>query len=150
GDVVHGEADVVAEDVRHDHGSGARAVAVDGLHVVAERRVEETVDLALGVVEAAGARPAVGAAEDSAGPVAVAHAAELGAEQVERLVPGQRHELVPVAAVVRFGSALEPAAADHRLRDAGTMTQRAGEILDDAVGIWIARVRTDLEPAPQP
>src|SRR5690606_28400691 len=63
GDVVHGETDIVAEDVRHDHRGGARAVAVDGLYVAAERHVQETVDLALGVVEAAGARPAIGAAE---------------------------------------------------------------------------------------
>ena len=137
GDVVHGQIHVIAEDVRHDHGGGAGAVAVDGLHVAAERRVQETVDLALGVVEAAGARPAIGAAEHRAGTVGVANAAQLGAEQVERLVPGQRHELVASPAVVGPGSAVEPAAADHRLRDARPMMQRPGEILDDAVGIGV-------------
>src|SRR5262249_37787394 len=101
-------------------------------------------------MEAAGARPAVGAAEDGAGAVGVAHATQLGAEQVERLVPGQRHELVAAAAAVGPGPAVEPAAADHRLRDAGTMTQGAGEILDDAVGIGIFRMRADFEPALRP
>src|SRR3546814_2413107 len=72
GDVAHREIHVVAEDVRHDHGGGARAVAVDGLHIAAERRVQETMDLALGVVEATGARPAIGAAENSARTVSVA------------------------------------------------------------------------------
>ena len=105
-------------------------------------------DLALRVVEAAGARPAIGAAEHRARAVVLAHAAEFGAEQVERRVPGHRHELVAAAAIVRTRSVLQPAAADHRLRDARPMSQGAGEILDDAVWIGIAGYgRTSSSPS---
>ena len=98
GDVALGEVLVIAEDVRQEHRGGAGAVAVDRAHIAAERDVQEAVDLALGVVEAAGARPAIGAAEDRAGTVRVAHAAQLGAEQIERLVPRIGDEFVAAAA----------------------------------------------------
>ena len=107
-------------------------------------------DLAQGVVEAAGARPAIGAAEHRAGTVGVPNAAELGTEKVERLIPRQRHELVASAAFVGPGSVFEPSVTDHRLRDACTMVQRAREILDDTVGIGVIRMWTDFEPAVRP
>ena len=52
-------------DVRHQHARGAEAVGIHVAHVAADR-VQEAMDLALRVMEAAGARPAVGAAEDRA------------------------------------------------------------------------------------
>ena len=101
--------------------------------------------LALRVVEAARARPAIGAAEHRAGAARVADAAELVAEQIERLLPADGDELIAAAAIVGAGPALEPAAADRRLGDARLMAQRAGEIVDDAVRIGIARIGPDLE-----
>ena len=105
-------------------------------------------DLALRMVKAARARPAIGSAEHRARAVRVPHASQFGAEQVERRVPGQRNKLVAAAAIVRTRSAFEPAAAHHRLRDARAMTQGAGKILDDVVRIGIVRMRTNLEFSP--
>ena len=102
--------------------------------------------LALGVMEAARARPAVGAAEHGARAARIADAAEFVAEQIERLLPTDGDELIAAAAIVRARSALEPAAADRRLGDARLMPQRAGEIADDAVRIGVARIGPDLEP----
>ena len=50
-------------DMRHQHERRAEAVVIAVAHVAADR-VEETLQLALGVMEASGARPAIGAAED--------------------------------------------------------------------------------------
>src|SRR5262249_36016818 len=145
-----GQIHIVAEDMRHDHGGGTRAIAIDGLHIAAERDVQETMDLALGVVEAAGARPAIRAAEHRTRTVGVPNAAELGAEKVERLIPRQRHELVGSAAFVGPLAVLEPSAPDHGLGDPCTMTQRAREILDDTVGVGVIRMWTNFEPAVRP
>ncbi len=101
--------------------------------------------LALGVMEAAGARPAIGAAEHGAGAARVADARQLVAEEVERLLPADRDEFVAAAAIVGPRPALEPAAADRRLGNARLVAQRAGEIVDDAVRIGIARIGPDLE-----
>ena len=49
------------------------------------------------------------------------------------------------AAIIGTGATLEPAAADRRLGDAGLMAQRAGEVVDDAVRIGIARIWPDFE-----
>ncbi|MFK4517521.1 hypothetical protein ABIF20_004886 [Bradyrhizobium japonicum] len=97
------------------------------------------------MMEAARARPAVGAAEHGAGAARVADAAELVAEQIERLLPTDGDELIAAAAIVRARSALEPATTDRRLGDARLMPQRAGEIADDAVRIGVARIGPDLE-----
>lgn len=102
--------------------------------------------LALCVVEAARARPAIGAAEHRAGAARVTDACQLVAEQIERLFPADGDEFVAAAAIVRTGTAFEPAAADRGLGDARLMTQRAGKIVDDAVRIGIARIGPDLEP----
>src|SRR5262249_40143730 len=125
-------------------------IAVDGLHIAAERHVQETMDLALGMVEAAGARPAIGAAEHRMRAVPVSNADEFRAEQVECPVPRQWHELVAPAAFIGSGSLVEPSAADHRLRDTCPMMQRHGEILDDTIGIGIIRMRTDFKPSLRP
>src|SRR3546814_10006193 len=54
--------------------------------------VEEAVDVALRVVEAAGAGPAIGAAEDRLVAVLAADAVDLGGGDVQRLVPGNGDE----------------------------------------------------------
>ena len=52
-------------DVRHQHARRPQAVGILVAHIAADR-VQEAMDLALRVMEAAGARPAIGAAEDRA------------------------------------------------------------------------------------
>src|SRR6185369_11053332 len=132
---------IVAEDMRDENGGGAGAVAVDGADVAPQRGVQKAVELALGVMETPGAGPAIGAAEDGAGAMAIPHPDKLRPEQVENLLPGHRHIIVAAAAIVGTGSALQPAAADHGLGDAGAMPQRAGEVLDVPVGVGIAGMR---------
>ncbi|MET4795840.1 hypothetical protein ABIF64_008018 [Bradyrhizobium japonicum] len=145
GDVALGDVLVARKDLRQQHRGRARGIGVHRAHIAAHRDVEEAMHLALGMMEAARARPAVGATEHGAGAARVADAAELVAEQIERLLPTDGDELIAAAAIVRARSALEPAAADRRLGDARLMTQRAGEIADDAVRIGVARIGPDLE-----
>src|SRR5690606_16314349 len=58
----------------------------------------EAMDLALRMMEAPGARPAVGATEDRGVAVLLAHAVELARDQLERGVPGHLDEgLAPAA-----------------------------------------------------
>ena len=136
---------VVADDVGYQHRGRAGAIGVDGPDIASHRHVEKAVDLALRVVKAARARPAVGAAEHRARAMMVPHPGQLGAEQVECRVPGQRNELVASAARVRSTFSFEPATAHHRLRDARAVAQGAGKIIDDAVRIGIIRMRTNFQ-----
>ena len=86
GGVPTQQAAAVADDARHDHLGGGVGVGVDRAGVAADA-VEETVELALGVVEAAGARPAVGAAEDRGVAVGRADPFDLGRDEVECGIP---------------------------------------------------------------
>lgn len=145
GDVALGDVLVARHDLRQQHRGRARGIGVHRAHIAAHRGVEEAMHLALRVVKAARARPAIGAAEHGAGPARVADAAELVAEEIERLLPAHGDEFVAAAAIVRTGTSLEPAAANRRLDDARLVPQRAGEIVDDAVRIRIARIGPDLK-----
>src|SRR3712207_7332441 len=58
--------------------------SVDRGAVAAEGGVQEAVDLALGVVEAPGAGPAVGAAEDRPRPVPIPDPPQFSAEEVQQ------------------------------------------------------------------
>jgi hypothetical protein len=86
------------------------------------------VQLALRVVEPARAGPAVRAAVDRLGAGAAVHPRQLGGEPVEHVVPRERDVLVRAAALVRAGAVLQPAAADHRRRDAQRMAQGTDEV----------------------
>jgi len=102
-------------------------------------------DLALRVVKAARARPAVGAAEHRAGAITVAHTDEFGTEQIRCRLPRQWNEFIASAAIVRSRSIFEPSAAHHRLRHARTVAQGSWKIVDDAVRIGIIGMREDFE-----
>ena len=129
-------------------GGSAGAVGVDRLDVAAHRDVQEAVDLALRVVKAARARPAVGAAEHRARAVIVPHTRRSSAPSRSSAAS---HDIGTNSSRPRRSSgprsAFEPAAAHHRLRDARAMAQGAGEILDDAVriGSRIIRMRPNFE-----
>ena len=74
--------------------------------------------LVLRVVKAAGAGPAIGAAEHGARPMPVIDSAQLAGEPLEGLVPRDRQKFVAAAALVGSRAALQPAASDHRSGDA--------------------------------
>lgn len=103
--------------------------------------------LALSVMEASRARPTVRAAENAAGAMKIAHTRQFRSEDVERLFPRHSDEAVAAASQVRPRSAIEPAAAHHRLRNPCRVSQGRWEILQDTVGIRIGRMRSHLELA---
>jgi hypothetical protein len=140
--------ELAAEDVGDDDLGGGGRVAVDGGGIAAEL-LEEAVHLALGVVEASGAGPAVGAGEDGRVAVGVLDAAELPGDQVERPLPAHLHEgLRPPAAAVSRGPALEPAPAHRRLGDAAAVPHRVLERLADRGGVGIALERVNGRDLP--
>jgi hypothetical protein len=65
-----------ARHMRHHHRAGAQAVAVDAERPAADHMVEPA-QVALGVMEAAGAGPAVGAAEQGFVAMLLTHAGDL-------------------------------------------------------------------------
>ena len=91
--VAHAADDAVEDDLARRVGVG-----VAGVDVAAER-VQEAVELALGVVEAAGAGPAVGAAEDRLGAVVGVDAVEFGGEELGGGLPIDGDERVGAAVV---------------------------------------------------
>ena len=129
---VHRTDDVRQNDFgrRYRIGIDREGVATDGVH--------ETVNLALRVVEAPGATPAVGPGVDRLVAVVPAHAIELRRRQVERAVPRHGHEGLAATATLRaFGTVIEPTLADHRLRDARRMIDRVNQRIPDRRGIRI-------------
>src|SRR5690348_14024043 len=75
-----------SEDMRGQRPAGTEAVGIDMADVTADR-VEEAVHLALGVMKASRARPAIGAAEDRAVSELFFDPFQLRGDDVERLVP---------------------------------------------------------------
>jgi hypothetical protein len=67
-----------------DDDHGGAGVSVDGRDISAQH-IQEAVDLALGVVESPGARPAVGPAENSTRSKVVVNAPKLFRDQVFRI-----------------------------------------------------------------
>src|SRR4029077_11284001 len=110
---------------RHDHRGGAEAVGVPGKGVSA-KEFEESVHLALRVVEPACARPAVRAAVNRLVSVRVDDAPQLARKEFGELVPGDGDELVGAAPRARAWPVAQPAAPDRRRGDAGGMANGAG------------------------
>src|SRR5215469_14971182 len=101
--------------------------------------------LARRVMEAAGARPAVGAAENGAWPIYVIDAPQFGRDEIERPGPGDRHVSVAPPLPVRARTALEPAAPNHRLGDPRRMRNRSGNVAEQRRRIRIAWVWQDRD-----
>ena len=143
---VHGHQVLHAgHDVRHQHACRPQAVGIDVTHVAAER-VQEAMDLALRVMEAAGARPAVRAAEDRAIGVRLAHPLDLVGHDVERLVPGQFDERLLSALVARGPrTLLEPALAHRRPAHAQARHIVGQHVQTDRRGIGILRERVQAD-----
>ena len=132
----------VADHVRHDHGQRPVAVAVLPPDEAAEA-VEEAMELALRVVEAARAGPAVGASVDGLTAVLVVDAAKLAREEVDGRRPAHRHEGLGAAAPVRAGAAVEPAGPDHGLGDPRPVAKAPGDVAEERRGVGIVRVWVD-------
>ena len=129
-------ADVVArdgllrpDDVRQYHRRGARAVAADRPDIAAGR-IEKPVELAWRIVEAPGARPSIGPAEDPDWAMSRVDALQFRRDEIDRALPLDRNEPVAAAAEIGAGAALEPAAPDHRPGDPGMMRHRGGDVAE--------------------
>ena len=124
-------------DVRHQHARRAQAVEILVAHIAADR-IQEAMDLALRVMEAAGARPAVGAAEDRAVGVRVLDPLEFLGDEIERLVPLELDERLLAAL---FGSSagafLQPALAHRRTAHAQPRHLVGQHVQADRRGIGI-------------
>ena len=107
-----------AQDMWQDRQPCRIAVIVE-LVGEAARHAEKALQLALGMVEAPGARPAVGAAEDRGIAEVAPDAGDLLRDQIDRPVPVERHE--GVAAPAFAAVAVEPAAPRRRPVDARAM-----------------------------
>ena len=124
----------------HDDPGRAQAVGVTR-ECVPAKAVQESMYLALSVVEAAGAGPTVRTAVDRLVTVGVHHAAQFIGQQVGEFVPGHRDELVGAASIAGARSALEPAAADRRRGDPRSVPDGAGNVAQRRRGIGVAGQR---------
>ncbi len=143
-DIAAGDRPLRADDMRQDHRRRPRAVAVDRADIAAGQ-VQKAVELVLRVVKAAGAGPAVGAAEHRARPVRGVDPAQLRDDEVERLGPGNRHQFVAPPPCVGARTPLQPAAPHHRPGDPRPMRYRGRDVAEQGGGIAIARMRHDLD-----
>ncbi len=144
-DAVAGNRLLRRHHMRQDHARRAGAVAVDRADIAAGH-VQKAVDLALRVVKAAGAGPAIGAAEHHARAMLAIDPAQFRGGDVERLVPRHRDEFAVAAApAVRPGTALQPAAADRRPCDARLVRQRRRQVAEQLRRRRVARMRHDLD-----
>ena len=119
-----------ADDVGQQHLGPAERVAPDGEGVAADA-VEEPVQLALRVVEAAGAGPAVGAAEDRLVAVLGPHARQLTGHEVEGLCPADLHEVVVSPALVGPRPLFEPAPTYGGTGDPRRTLDRVQEVVEE-------------------
>ena len=134
--------------MRQQGAGGAQAVAVDVPHIPADA-VQETVYLALRMVEAPGAGPAIAAAEDRLVAVLRLHPAEFAGHQVQRGVPLHLHEGLGAAARgVAAAVALQPALADGGAGDAQPLQLRRQGVQPDGrrVGIFPERLQRNGAP----
>ena len=127
------------DDMRHDDAAGAEAVAVIMPDIAADA-VEEAVHLALRVVEAAGAGPAIGAAENGAVAVRGFDAGEFGGDEVQRDRPFHFHEGFAAAQFGRrAGAAVEPGFAYGRAANAEALQFRRQGVQADIVRVRVLR-----------
>ena len=145
-DIVAGDGLLRPDDVRQYHRRGARAVAADRPDIAAGH-IEKPVELAWRIVEAPGARPSIGPAEDPDWAMSRVDALQFRRDEIDRALPLDRHEPVAAAAAIGAGAALEPAAPDHRPGDPGMMRHRGGDIAEQRRRSGVARMRHDFDAA---
>ena len=98
-------------------------------------------NLALRVMESAGAGPAVRAAEDRVVSVRVDHATQFTREEFGQFVPGDRDEFVGSTSVAGTRPVLEPTPTHRRARNTSPTAHRTGEVPEHRRRIRITLVR---------
>ena len=100
-------------------------------------QIQEAMQLALTLMEHAGAGPTVRTAEDRAIAVLRHHALQLCGRAIERFIPRNFHERIVTAVARRPRSVFEPATPRYRPFDAHRMAQAAGQIAEQRRRIGI-------------
>ena len=137
-----------AHDVGHQHQGRVVAVVALGAYEAAGR-VEEALELALGVVEAPGARPAVGAGEDRFVAVGLPDAGQFPGDQAQRFVPAHLDEGLGAPFAGACQRAVLQIAAPHRgAAHAGAAGEAVRDVLVDPRGAGVIRMRPDRDQPP--
>ncbi len=140
----------VAEHMRRDHRARRVGIGVD-LHGRAAEAVHEPVQQRLRMVQAPGARPAVGAAEDRAVAERRLHPRQFVRHQLQRGIPIDRHErLGAPPGAVAVGAMVEEALADMGSVDAASVIDRFHLGLRQwrRVLVLLERLHPDRAPVP--
>src|SRR5271170_7019043 len=96
--------------------------------------------LAWRVVEAPGARPAIGAAEDRARAMSRVDPPQLRRDEIERARPLDRDKRLTAAPAVWAGATFGPAAPDHGPSDPRAVRHRGGNVAEQRRGVGVARM----------
>ena len=132
-----------ADHARQEVLRSAEAVVADLVDAAAAEE-QEPPHQAAGMVDAAGRRPSIGAAEDRGMAERLAHARKFRGDRVQRLVPGHFVEALGAGALL----ALAPSLADGRPRDAQRRVHHLRDGLEHVRGRGIARKRLAADHAP--
>jgi hypothetical protein len=135
-----------AADMGQQRQGGGEAVIVF-LGGEAANGVHEAAELALGMVEPAGGRPAIGAGEDGVVAVLCFYALELARDQIQRLIPRDRDEAVGAPVTV---AVFEPAFAHHGLGDPRRPMHHAGDGRQHRRGVGVVGDRQGVDDAAIP
>jgi hypothetical protein len=133
----------IPQNIGQQNLRGTVAVGVDAAHISAQT-VEEAMNLALGVMKPAGTGPTIGPPVHRLRPVLAVDPPQLTGQQIQRGLPGHRHERI-IAAPRRARTPIQPAPAHIRLRDPGRMMLRGGDIIDQRHRFWIPAPRPHLD-----
>ncbi|MBB2706949.1 UNVERIFIED_ORG: hypothetical protein GGE63_005091 [Rhizobium esperanzae] len=144
GDALSVEAIVRTEHMRNDDHRRARTVGIDRSDISA-KHVEKTMDLALGMMKASCAGPAIRAAENRLRSGFVVNAAKLVGDKIERFRPADLHITVAPTFPGIIRLAFKPAAPDGRPPDAGGAVGDCGQISEQGRWMRVGGMRTDFE-----
>ena len=136
------------DHIGHHDLRGAGGVVAGGIHEAAFER-HHPVQQVAAVVQLAGALPAIRSGKARGGAVDVVDPLEFFRDQVERLVPGDAHE-VAVAASLRIGAGpvLEERAPHHRIFDPCRRVDRVHDALEHRGRVGVLFPGPDADKAP--
>ena len=104
-------------------------------------------ELAWRIVEAPGARPSIGPAEDPDWAMSRVDALQFRRDEIDRALPLDRNEPVAAAAAIGAGATLEPAAPERRPGDPRAVRQRGGNVAQQRRRVGVARMRHNFDAA---
>jgi hypothetical protein len=146
GRVVTHQAAKTTDDVRQQDLRRGVAMRVDRRSIAAAK-IEEAVQLALRMVEAPGAGPAVGPAKDRRVAMQAPNPGDLGGDEAVGVIPRHGDEGFAPAAFPAGWAVPQPTLPHHRLADTQRVIQRAGYGLSDRRRVRITWQRVQRDQA---